>query len=280
MKYKFNPYERAVGLFLIVAISGSAVVGLTIAIKKSWFEEKVEFVTYTSSASNLRSGSAVLMSGLKVGNIQKIELDPIHKVKITFDVLKTYTSTITDGTKVQFVRPFIIGDKVLTLIRGESGGQVLTPGKTLPVNETVDLLDILGGARAEHLMARLDSILLNLDQTLVLGKDIVFQVSDKRKVQKIIENLNFASSEVRKILPHLTSKVPGASEQLVKTIDNLTVITTGLKEIQPTGSKKTIELLNESVVTLKAMQRSFLLKGHVKEVKEERDKQERRAASE
>ncbi|HXH75653.1 MAG TPA: MlaD family protein [Bacteriovoracaceae bacterium] len=275
MRYKFNPYERAVGLFLTVTVLGSGVVGLGLLVKKNWFDEKVTFVTFIESASNLRAGSAVLMSGLKVGNIEKIELDNIRNVKVTFAVLKDYSNNITEGAKVQFVRPFIIGDKVLTVLQGQPDGKVVIPGSTLPLHQSADLMDVLSGSKAESLMARVDSILMNLDETLVIGKDIAFQVGDKKKLQKTIENLNYASSEVRKMLPHITSKVPLASEQLVKTIENLNTITAGIKEIQPQGSKKTIELLNESVITLQAMQKSFFLRSNVKEVKQEMAEQQK-----
>lgn len=282
MKYKFNPYERFVGIFITFALGGSLIVGVGVAVKKNWFNEKISYVTYTNSASNLREGSSVLMAGLKVGKIEKIELDPVHSIKVTFSVWKEYTNQITEGAKVQFVRPFVIGDKVLTVIHGKSEGKVIPPGEALALQDSVDLMDVISGNKLQAVLARVDSILTNLDETLVLGKDIALQVGDKKQLQKTMENLTYASGEVRKVLPHLTARAPAASAQLLKTIENLSIITTSLREIQPEGSRKTIELLNESVVTLQAMQKSFFLRSNVKEVKaemaaKEKEKNENRA---
>lgn len=285
MKYKFNPYERIVGLFLVVAMAGSLIVGIGVAVKKNWFEERVSYVTYTDSASNLREGSSVLMSGLKVGKIENIQLDPVHKIKVTFSVWKEYTHQITDGAKVQFVRPFIIGDKVLTVLQGTADGKIISPGEALPLQAAVDLMEVISGNKLEAVLSRVDSILANLDATMVAGKDIALQVGDKKKLQKTMENLTFASNEIRKVIPHFTARAPEASAQLMATIENLSVISSSLREIQPAGSKKTIELLNESVITLQAMQKSFFLRSNVKEVKEEiaekeKIKQDRAPASE
>ena len=267
-KYKFNPYERAVGLFMTFAIAGSFIIGVGLAVKKNWFEEKVYFMTYTESAANLRVGSSVLMSGLKIGKVEKIELDETHKIKITFTVLKDYSNQVTEGVKVHFIRPFIIGDKALSLIPGQWGAKMLAEGETLPVYESLDLLDVLSGQKIEGVLTKIDSILNNLDQTLIIGKDIAHQVGDKKKIKKTLDDLNFAMSEVRKVIPHLSANVPQVSDHMAKIIANLSTITSAFKELQPEGAK-TIELLHESVITLKAMQKSMLLRGSVEEVKEE-----------
>jgi phospholipid/cholesterol/gamma-HCH transport system substrate-binding protein len=278
MKYKFNPYERAVGLFLTVAVTGSVAVGIGVAVRKHWFEERVPYITYIETAANLRVGSSVFMSGLRVGKIDRIELHPVHKVKVTFTIVKEYAGQLTRGAAVELARPFIIGDKALTLVPGEPDAGPLAANDVLPVRETLDLLEALAGRKLEGVLAKVDSILTNLDGTLALGRDIAHQVGDKKKLRRAMEDLTFASGEVRKVLPHLTSSVPGATRHLNKTIENLSQITTALKDLQPEGSEKTIELLTESVITLKGIQKSFFLRGNVEEAREELAKKEKAPA--
>ncbi len=269
MKYKFNPYERAVGAFLTVALTGSVAVGIGVAVKKQWFEERIPYVTYIETAANLRAGSSVFMSGLRVGKIEKIELDPVHKVKVTFTVVQEYTGQLTQGAAVELARPFIIGDKILTLVPGSAEGPQLAPNDVLPVHETLDILEALAGKKIEAALAKVDGILTNLNATLAIGRDLAHQVGDKKKLQRAMEDLNFASGEVRRVLPQLTAKLPGATENLNRTIENLAQISTAVKDLQPVGSEKTIELLTESVITLKGIQKSFFLRSNVEEVREE-----------
>ncbi len=279
MNYKFNPFERAVGLFLSVAIVGSLFVAVGLAVSKKWFEEKTTYHTYSPTASNIRVGSSVLMAGLKIGQIEGLDLDHTNKIKVTFSVYQKYTANLVEGVSVHFQRPFIIGDKILTLSPGDTTRARLAAGALVPVAESTDLMDILSGNKLEALVAKVESILTNLDDTVVLGKEVAFQLSDKKKIQKTLENVAFASGEVRKALPHITKKAPHLAENLHSTVENLAAISAGLKELQPEGSKKTIELLNESVVVLQAMQKSFFLRGGVKDVKAEQIAKEKEEAT-
>ena len=260
-KYKFNPYERAVGFFICFAMTGSFFIGLGLAVKKNWFEEKLVFATYTHSAANLREGSTVLLSGLKVGKVEKIELDPEMKIKVSFTILKEFGHLMTEGMRVQFIRPYIIGDKSLTLIPGNSRGRLLAQGESLPLMPTLDLMEVANGEKLETMVAKVEGILDNLN-------DITVQVGEKKKIKRTIDDLNFTLAEVRKVMPHLTANVPATSQHLAKTIENLSGLTSSIKTLQPEGAK-TIELLNESLITLKAMQKSFFMKGNVEEVKKE-----------
>lgn len=274
MRYRFNPYERAVGLFLTVTVFGSLFTGLGIAIKKNWFEEKIPYSTFLSSAANLREGSSVFMSGLRVGKIEKIDLDQDHKVRITFSLIKKYQMQVTRGTRVEFYRPFLIGDKALSLLQGPPGGEIVPAGEVLPTQDSFDLTEALSGKKLEVLIGKVESIITNLDDTIALSKDIAFQVSDKKKIKRALEDLTFASGEVRKVLPGLTATVPGAAQNLTKTIENLSAMTESLRQVQPLGTQKTIELLNESVITLRGIQKSFFLRSNVQEVKEEMARKE------
>jgi phospholipid/cholesterol/gamma-HCH transport system substrate-binding protein len=277
MQYKFNPFERAVGFFLIATLVGSVLLGVGLAVKKSWFEEKVYYSSYVNSASNIRVGSAVFIAGLKIGSIENVDLDHTHKIKVTYSVLKKYADNITVGTKAHFVRPFVIGDKVLNLIQGQDTTEIIAGGTELPTVESSDLLEMLSGKKMEQLVARFDSITVNLNDLLGLSKNLAFQVADKDKLKKIVENVAFASKQLK--------HTPQMAQDASNILSNINSLTTQLKELQPViaqvahklpeGSQKTVELLNESVTILQAMQKNFFLRSNVEEVKQEKAQQEK-----
>ncbi len=262
MRYKFNPFERAVGLFLITSVAGSITIGAGLAVKKNWFEEKITFQTYVKSADNLREGSSVLMSGLKVGKIEDIELDSTRQIQVKFTILKKYHTQITEGTKVQFTRPFIIGDKVLTLVQGPTSVAVMPAGSTLSLYEQFDFMEMLSGKRLETTMAKIDSIINNLESTMIKTNTMVHAIGDEKKLKETVESIHTAVALVKKNLPQTTG-------QIEKTISNLHEVSELLKNSSPEGSQKLIELLGESVITLKSVQKNYFLRDHVKEVREE-----------
>lgn len=262
MRYKFNPFERAVGLFLITSVVGSLTIGAGLAVKKNWFEDKITFHTYVPSADNLREGSSVLMSGLKIGKIEEIELDQTRQIQVRFTILKKYHSQITAGTKVQFTRPFIIGDKVLTLVQGPENSQAIAAGSELPLSQQFDFMEMLSGKRLETTMAKVDSIIHHLESTMAKTDAIAHAVGDEKKLKETLESLHAAVAIVKKNLPQTTGQVES-------TIANLHEVSVLLKDASPQGSKKLIELLGESVVTLKSLQKNYFLRDHVQEVREE-----------
>jgi phospholipid/cholesterol/gamma-HCH transport system substrate-binding protein len=279
MKYKFNPFERAVGLFLLVSIFGSFFFGVGIAVKKNWFEEKIYFTTSTDSASNIRSGSSVEMSGLKIGRIEDVDLDENLQINVRFSILKKYAKMMKTGVKAQFSRSFIIGDKVLSLTKSENTAPLLAEGAKIPSEEAMDLMDLMTGDKFQSMLGKLEKTLNNLNETVGIGKDIALQLGDKKQLKVTLDNMAFASKELRKFIPQIVDNAPTMTKDVAQIVRNLTVITDGLKDMQPVmkdmaknfpeGSKKAMEALNESVVVLRAMQKSFMLKGAVEELKKE-----------
>lgn len=286
MQHKFNPFERAVGVFITGTVVGSLFIGVGIAIKKNWFEEKNFYSAFTNSANNIRVGAVVQIAGMKVGNIEQVELDRNQKIKVTFSVLKKYNTSLTEGAKVQFVRPFIIGDKIINITQGTLGGQSIASGAVLPLEESPDLLDLISGDKIQPMIAKVDQILTNANEALILGKDIANQVGDKKQLQKTMANVAYASDQLKKVLPYFVNKTPEMTENVTAMVENLTALTKGMKELQPfitevvktmpEGSKKAVDALNESVMVLRAMQKSFFLRGSVEEMKEEKKKEEKK----
>lgn len=267
MRYKFNPYERAVGGFISIAVGGSIFFGIGIAIKKNWFEEKVKFSTFVSSAANIREGSSVFMSGLKVGRVDSMKLDRSQNIKVDFTIMKEYQPQITEGTQVEFIRPFVLGDKAMNLLQGPNNGKVLSAGVVLPLKESFDVFDSLTGKKLETILGKVENILTNLDGTVAMGRDIAEQIGGDKKLKKSVDDLSVASAEIRKAI--VVGNMPKAAENLAKAVENLHAVSNTVKAISPEGTQKTMEVLNESVVILRGMQKSWLLKSHVKEVKHE-----------
>jgi phospholipid/cholesterol/gamma-HCH transport system substrate-binding protein len=153
--------------------------------------------------------------------------------------------------------------------------------------ESLDVIDIMTGDRAREMLTKTHAILDHVEQVVMIGKDIASQVGDKKKLAKTMDNIALASESLRKMLPHVMEKTPEMSQNVATIVANLSSLTSSLKDLEPiisevaktlpTGSKKAIEALNESVVILRAMQNSFLLKGSVADVKKEEAKKEEEA---
>jgi hypothetical protein len=107
-----------------------------------------------------------------------------------------------------------------------------------------------------------------MDVSVLASKNIALQLGEKEKIKKLMHNVTLASQELK----HSPQMIKDASVIL----SNLNQVTKDL----PQGGKKTLELLDESITTIRAMQKNYFLKGHVETVKKEEEKKKRSVASE
>lgn len=280
MKVKFTKFERVAGLFILTALMISFLTFVGAAVKKGWFSPKEQYFTYVSSAEGLSSGTLVQMSGLKVGSVTGVELISQDKVKVSFDIFSEYSAKIGKQSHVMVFRPFLIGDKVLDIQAQSNSREVITPGSEIPSIASTDLMDILSGKKMGAVLASMDQLSHSLK---VVGeafadgeraKDLVLLLDG---LKPLVQNLNVMSQEVTR-----ATSIAMKQKHLEKLMANLDVLTTEFIKITPAiatvapelpqTSLRAVEALNEAVVLLKAMQRSFFLRGHVERVRKEEKK--------
>ncbi len=306
MKVKFSKFERVAGLFVMLAIGGVLVTALSAAIKQGWFEPKVRFTTTFESADGIREGTLVQMAGLRAGEVETVELESNNRIRVGFYVLGKYQSRVRENSTVQLIRPFIIGEKVLDLTVGSEEFDVIPDQSTIRSEETVDLMTLMSGkhlntyltklggilesvqvlvdafadkSRAESLVRvidQLDPLLKNLNTLSTEVIKLSKQATHDNGVQKLVGNLSLTTQEINKILPELNKANPDMARDLAVMTQNLSIMTKALgpavKEVEkdlPGASVRLVQALNETVVVLKAMQKSFFMKSSVREVREE-----------
>src|SRR5690606_5744109 len=96
---------------------------------------------------------------------------------------------------------------------------------------------------------------------------------------KMAKEVTTLTGELNVILPEVRKESPAIGKDLSQLIRNLGHLSAALapavKEVGPElpqASRRALEALDEVVVTLKALQKSFLLSGKVKEVRQDEDK--------
>lgn len=306
MKVKFNKFERVAGLFVMLAILGVILTALSAAIKQGWFEPKVRYTTTFENADGIHQGTLVQMSGLRAGAVETVELESDNRVRVGFYVLGKFQNRIRENSTVQLIRPFIIGERVLDLSVGTEQFEVIPAQSAVKSLETVDLMTLMSGknmnsylsklggilesmqvimdafadkSRAESLVRvidRLDPLVKNLNTMSVEVIKLSKQATHDDGVQKLMGNLAITTKEINKILPELNEQNPDLAKDLATMTQNLATVTKALGPAMqavepelPGASVRLVQALNETVVVLKAMQKSFFMRGSVREVKEE-----------
>ncbi len=298
MKIKFKKIERIAGLFVLAALFGAIAVIALAAVKKGWFQTKVNYTTQVFSADGLRPGSVVTIAGIRAGEIEDVELMSADNIIVHFFVFEKFQKQIRKDSKVQIVRPFIIGDKAIEITVGSEGEEVVAANSRIDSEMAFDMMDLMNGKKLGPFLSSVEGLMTNMSMLMKAFADpkrteAFIKMFDR--MDPLIMNMNIMSLEIinmsrelNTFLPQLTKESPEIGKQmgqLVTQLNNLTgVLTPAFQAVGPElpqATKRALEALDQMVITLKAMQKSFLLSGKVEDVKEEEKRErERSPASE
>jgi phospholipid/cholesterol/gamma-HCH transport system substrate-binding protein len=316
---KFNKFERVAGLFIVVAIVGSLLTAISVAVKQGWFETKVYFAANFENADGIHPGTVVQMAGLRAGSVEEVELQGNNRIKVTFFVQKRFQERVKADSTVQLIRPFIIGDRVLDITVGAEGSEKLAENSIINSEETMDLMTLMSGKKMgvylskvgqlmenmhEVLLAfadpsrtrslvrifdKLDPLVTNLDSMSTEVIKLSRQVTHEDNIQKVLANVVTLTHELNTVLPELNRRNPQLAQDLAVITRNLNTMTTDLKVIGPAfqavggelpqAAQRAVEALNEATVLIKAMEKNFFVRGSVKDVREDEAKDPRRTPS-
>ena len=320
MKIRFNKFERVAGLFVTAAVFGTIFAMVGVAIQRGWFESKVHLETSLKSAEGVRVGTTVQMAGLRAGNVTDVNLKSNNDVQVRFEVSQKFHDRIRQDSVVRVVRPFIIGEKVLEVSVGKEDKPMIADGSHLVSEATADIMDLVSGRTLGPHLETLGKMVDNLkfvaealfdknrtkamvklfDELTPLVKNLNMMskeattslkvVNKDQNIAVIIENLVALTRELGKALPTISQDAPELAQDLTKIAKNMAVLTDEMQKLVPLmssvapelpkTSRRALEALDETVVTLKALQRSFILRGSVKDVREEEAKRDRAPATE
>jgi phospholipid/cholesterol/gamma-HCH transport system substrate-binding protein len=312
VKIRFNKFEKVAGLFVGVAILSCVVGMVGIAVKNGWFASKVSFVTVLESADGVHAGTIVQIAGLRVGAVDDVELQTNDSVRVRFQVLEKFRNKIRADSHIQMFRPFILAEKVLEISAGAPDQEVVADNGTIPTVATTDIMDLLSGKKMgavlssfDHLAdslkvvgeafsdkSRTQSIVKMIDRLSPLVENLNMMASEvvkittvvnkEKRAETIVGSLTSISETLAKMVPEFNTEAPNVGAQLGKIVANLNVLTTEFKKVTPAisvlapelprTSRRAVEALDETVVLLKALQKSFLLRGNVKEVREDEER--------
>ncbi|MBV2167999.1 MAG: MCE family protein, partial [Bdellovibrio sp.] len=186
MKVKLSKFERVAGFFILFAIIGVILTGLSAAIKQGWFEPKVRYTTTFENADGIHQGTLVQISGLRAGAVETVELESDNRIRVGFYILGKFENRIRENSTVQLVRPFIIGERVLDLSVGSEQFSLLPPQSSIKSLETVDLMSLMSGKNMNSYLTKLGGIL----ESMQVIMDAFADKSRAESMVRVIDRLD------------------------------------------------------------------------------------------
>ena len=283
---KFNILEKkallSVLMMLFLFVSSIFYIGQ----RNLWFEKKVIFKTKVKDADALREGAVVTLSGLRVGDVTDLKVGEDNKIEVTFSVKSSLAKRITDTTIAKLHRTFLIGEKRIDLII-DGEGEKIKAGSYVTGLDSTEITDFLSGKSLDSIFSRLSQLQSGLDNWAksfnALSKSLKPEeiVEIYKLVAPTLRNVNSLAKDIREDLfknnlaksaitnlEQTLSPLAKRQKLIENTLNSVTILTNELVKY-PDFAKDLIEVLKETSTTLKAIQKTWMLRDHVEEVKKE-----------
>lgn len=173
--------------FVFGALFFSGVLLVAVLIKQNYFSQTTTLYFFTPNAQGMNVGMAVKFVGFKVGNIERISMEPQAQVKVALSLNNDYLHLINRDAKARLIKEGLIGESVVEIIPSATKSRQIAQNDVLVFERGRDIAEL-----AESLVGQVQPILTDV-------KKITSAVSDSdQEIRESIRNVNRVSAELVK----------------------------------------------------------------------------------
>jgi phospholipid/cholesterol/gamma-HCH transport system substrate-binding protein len=164
--------QLKVGVVALAALLIAAVFIFLLTSKRGLFTSYAFLRTYMSDASGLQDGTPVLLNGISIGYLDKLQLTSSanlrRAVELDLQIRERYLSEIPVDSVAQIAAANLLGDEVLNITKGKSA-QHVSPGAELLSAQTQDIPQLMAGMSSllmsfQGIVNRIDNLMAGVEQ--------------------------------------------------------------------------------------------------------------------
>jgi phospholipid/cholesterol/gamma-HCH transport system substrate-binding protein len=236
MFFRVKHFDRYVGILVVFAILMAVVALVFVGRGQKWFAKRSPYKVVFSKVQGLKTGTPVTISGMEVGNVKSLRLDPQSKVELMIEVLQRYQGNIRQDSRAA-ISMALIGGKTIEITVGSPEKSPLPPGSTIPSLEPREITDLLKEIDLKGYLKKIDEVLDNLNS-------ITHKLDDpKGSLFRTLGNLEFVTSQLKNgqgsvgaILqdPKMHGEINAAIAQARRSLSNVEEITRNAAQVSQT----------------------------------------------
>ena len=218
MKFRIRFADQVVGIFVLAAIVGVALVLILSGVNQRWFARNYSFTSEFSSGAGLSVGMPISLKGFDIGKISSMRLNEQSEVDVRFYIEDTYYDRVKPDSVLELTSsPIGLG----TTLKFHSGKNTLPPvaeGSFIPSLDTDEGRQLVADGKVEiprdadvmgSVIAKLNPILEETRQT----------VTDIRRIAETVNaGLNGGGGPIGTMVTDL-SRTPGRVNATVDDLD-------------------------------------------------------------
>lgn len=156
---RFEGLRQKTGLFLLLAGLLIAFVILAALVRQDVFTQTTRLYFFAPSALGINKGMAVQLSGLRIGTVEEMSLEPNATIKVRLVVKSEYTRLINHDAVARLAKEGLIGASIIEIIPGSKQSRPVTNNGVLAFERAGDFAEI-----AEALRNKVVPILTDIKQ--------------------------------------------------------------------------------------------------------------------
>lgn len=238
-----------VGLFTVIVICAALLSSLWLTKAGSDNQFRFYDVVFNEAVNGLSQGSSVQYSGIKVGDVTQLKLDPKNPNKVLARIRVSASTPIRQDTQAKLTPTGITGTAIIQLSSGKGFSPMLkSDGNEVPIIVATpsSLSKLL--TNSEDLMTNINLLVGNLND-LVSQKNIA-------SINKTLSNLEQVTGSVnseRENIQVMLQQFAQASKQANETLSQTTKLTQNANALLDTQGK---QLLNDASRTMASLEQT------------------------
>lgn len=142
-RLSYSTQERLVGAFVLSGLLLMFLLGVYSRETATLFAEKFTVVTYMKDARGVTVDTQVLMSGVQVGRVRRLEVVGDNLIRVEIEMLERFHPLLRRDARAALSKLSMIGKPSIEIRGGSADQPELADGESIPLTEPPDLDQIL-----------------------------------------------------------------------------------------------------------------------------------------
>jgi ABC-type transporter Mla subunit MlaD len=248
--FQSSTRDKVMGVFALGAVFAILLVSIYGSQEETTAMGRNSYFTRVSNSYGITSGGLVSLSGMPIGSVRSVKLEPSSQVMITLDLDPAYSSFYRQGSHLEIDRQFAIGNVIsgngLLFLAGDADASLLKSGSMIITAEPLQLSDLMSEKKIQELVEDVRSLVADMGEIAgAVNSNQSALIGTLRNTALISENVAATTEQ----LPLLMSDVQQLTTRMNQVLEELG----GQATVLGADALKALERVEDLAVSTRAL---------------------------
>jgi len=251
--------HQIVGWFVLVPILVLVGVLVLVAQSENLFEEKYHVTTLFSESFGLKPGKQVMLLGIQIGKVTKVEVTEQNDDKVTMEILKKYQEKIRQNSIAKIGKSGgFVGEPQIEITVGNKSKPLVEEGEHLEAEEPFNIAELVAEVKplvetVKKTLVRVEEITQDAHQAVRTGNETLGHVREaSTRLPAVLENVKETTATIREAALSASEQLPAIVAGVRVSVDRAGE---AVKDVKTTAAKlpAVVDSVQGSVDNVKAI---------------------------